>query len=105
MESILPDYQYIFVDPDNKSGRPPQRAPAATQMPGGPSTRLVSLSLVLSYFILLIGIYDFAQNLWIVAFHAQIISIAQMLNQIHNHFTNNTMNKCNPMKHVFLFDI
>ncbi|XP_056019643.1 coiled-coil domain-containing protein 33-like isoform X2 [Ostrea edulis] len=38
MESILPDYQYIFVDPDNKSGRPPQRPPAATQMPGGPST-------------------------------------------------------------------
>lgn len=45
MESILPDYQYIFVDPDNKSGpRPTQRPPAATQMPGtsmmpgGPST-------------------------------------------------------------------
>nr|XP_011448979.2 coiled-coil domain-containing protein 33 isoform X3 [Crassostrea gigas] len=45
MESILPDYQYIFVDPDNKSGpRPQQRPPAATQMPsssmmpGGPST-------------------------------------------------------------------
>jgi hypothetical protein len=75
MESILPDYQYIFVDPDNKSGRQPQRAPAATQMPGGPSTRLVPTeSIVLSYFILLIGIYDFTQNLWIVAFHAQIIS-------------------------------
>lgn len=30
MESILPDYQYIFVDPDNKSGpRPQQRPPAA----------------------------------------------------------------------------
>ena len=51
MESILPDYQYIFVDPDNKSGPPKtQRAPASTQMPGGntsmmpggPSTRCVS---------------------------------------------------------------
>lgn len=53
MESILPDYQYIFVDPDNKSGpRPQQRPPAATQMPsssmmpGGPSTKWGSFYVV-----------------------------------------------------------
>nr|XP_022315826.1 coiled-coil domain-containing protein 33-like isoform X2 [Crassostrea virginica] len=41
MESILPDYQYIFVDPDNKSGPPKtQRAPASTQMPGGSTSMM-----------------------------------------------------------------